>query len=134
MNEPTADDLSRDLAADMATCDAATGGPWIDMGDTEPYAGQVIATPGGKSLTVVFDSPEMDDRPDDRRFAVEAREGWPAAIRRALAAEAILDAPLVALFADGRQPTTNERHLLHLLSWREKEAAEAKTKKAEGAS
>ena len=29
-------------------------------------------------------------------------------------------------FADGRQPTENERHLSNLLSWRQKEAAEAK--------
>lgn len=29
-------------------------------------------------------------------------------------------------FADGRKPTDNERHLMNLMSWRQKEAAEAK--------
>lgn len=37
----------------------------------------------------------------------------------------IISTPRTALFADGRQPTTNERHLLNLLDWRTKEAAEA---------
>ena len=39
---------------------------------------------------------------------------------------AILEAPQTMLFADGRQPTENERHLSNLLSWRQKEAAEAR--------
>ena len=49
-----------------------------------------------------------------------------AGLRRALVAEAILDAPLVALFADGREPSENERCLLNLLSWRERKAVQAK--------
>jgi hypothetical protein len=34
--------------------------------------------------------------------------------------------PTAVVFADGREPTTNERHLLNLLSWREREAIENK--------
>lgn len=55
-----------------------------------------------------------------------AYAGTVSAIRRALHAEAILNAPREMLFADGREPTKNERHLLNLLSWREKESADAK--------
>jgi hypothetical protein len=33
-------------------------------------------------------------------------------------------------FFDGREPTDNERHLLNLLSWREKENAEMKAELA----
>lgn len=39
--------------------------------------------------------------------------------------ETILHAPRVALFADGREPTTNERHLLNLLEWRMRETRHA---------
>lgn len=40
--------------------------------------------------------------------------------------QSILDQPVVMLFADGREPTRNERHLRNLLAWRMKEAEEAK--------
>lgn len=85
MNEPTPDDLRRDLEGDLNFLDAM---------------------PFGRGTG-----------PDARRMA----------IRRAIHAEAILNAPAVVMFADGREPTRNERHLINLLSWREKEAAEAKT-------
>jgi len=39
---------------------------------------------------------------------------------------AVLTAEPVMHFADGRQPSENERHLYNLLSWREKEAEQAK--------
>lgn len=35
---------------------------------------------------------------------------------------AVLDDPTPMVFADGREPTTNERHLRNLLSWRDLEA------------
>jgi len=44
--------------------------------------------------------------------------------------QAILDQPVTMLFADGREPTRNERHLRNLLSWRMKEAEEAKAEAA----
>jgi DNA anti-recombination protein RmuC len=37
---------------------------------------------------------------------------------------------VTAMFADGREPSENERHLLNLLSWREREAREAKADNA----
>lgn len=39
---------------------------------------------------------------------------------------ATFTAPSPMLFADGREPTTNERHLANLLSWREAEARQMK--------
>ena len=68
----------RDLAEDLAICEAATPGPW-KVADTTEW-------------TYVLD--EDDDivgaceRAVDADFTAEAREGWPAAIRRAQAAEA----------------------------------------------
>ncbi len=41
----------------------------------------------------------------------------------------ILEAPQIALFADGREPTENERHLLNLLSWRQQEAVDARAER-----
>lgn len=38
----------------------------------------------------------------------------------------IIDKPRVMLFADGREPTKNERHLVNLLEWRELESRRAK--------
>lgn len=64
-------------------------------------------------------------------------EGWPAAVRLAFTARkeadqlreqiAALTAEPVMHFADGRQPTENERHLFNLLSWREAEARQLHT-------
>lgn len=129
--EPTAEDRRRDLAADLATCDAATGGDWFAWVREE-----VPASMGGQPYgnvqgprRVCVDRAELF-APADAVFMAAARYGWPAAIRRLMWAEAILDAPRVALFADGREPTTNERHLLNLLEWRAKEAAEAKAEVA----
>ena len=203
MTEPTDKDLSRDLAADLLGCAAATQGPWfypIPNCKTIESVGAVrkgVTRAVAKSLLSFKSSDQCEA---DARMIAASREGWPAAIVRAQAAEAfkawvhawldgagvphdpepehtaqhgcrisgrmrfllsrattaeadlaetqqwlsesdaaadraearvkeleaIVNAPAVALFADGREPTQNERHLLSLLSWREKEAAEAK--------
>lgn len=52
----------------------ATPGTWIDMGDTEPWPGTVVAT-DGIGVTPVCIDPEADDRPADR--------AWIAAIHNA---------------------------------------------------
>lgn len=49
-----------------------------------------------------------------------------AALARAEAAEAIINAPREMLFADGREPTTNERHLFNLLTWAQHECRKQK--------
>lgn len=55
-----------------------------------------------------------------------AVERTKAILRRALYAEAILNAPRVMLFADGREPTKNERHLFNLLTWAQHECRKQK--------
>jgi hypothetical protein len=42
------------------------------------------------------------------------------------AARAALEASRKMLFADGREPTENERHLFNLLTWRDAEATDLK--------
>ena len=106
--QPTAEDLARDLAADLALCEQHAT---VARFNWAQAMGQSVREPSGTGY------PE---------FAWTAPLIALAACRRALAAEAILDAPQTALFADGREPTTNERHLLNLLSWREREATQAK--------
>ena len=72
---------ARDLEADLAICEAATPGPYR-IKPCECGCGRVLL-----SITLT------DGRflPEDARFIAEAREGWPYAIRRALAAEAEVD-------------------------------------------
>ena len=71
-------DKLRNLQADLAICEAATPGPWkVDKSLIEI---------DGYTLFISYCA-----TPRDLRFAVEAREGWPHAIRRALAAEAEID-------------------------------------------
>jgi len=77
----------RDLSADLALCEAATPGPLYAKNEEWP---------GNANLRYWVDN--QDDgigcfvRYEDAKFAAEAREGWPYAIRRAIAAEAELDA------------------------------------------
>lgn len=55
------------------------------------------------------------------RQAVEEWDGLHTAELFTLIMEKTGERP-VAVFADGRKPTDNERHLIHLLAWREQEA------------
>jgi hypothetical protein len=71
----TPEDMRRDVAADLALCEAARTGPytvrWHPGGlDIEPLAG-------------ALDEPAWE-------MMVASREGWPAAIRRTLDAEDLL--------------------------------------------
>lgn len=65
----------RDLAADLVLCEAATPGPW-----TVKY-NDFLYDANGELLAEL-----MGDGANDAIFT-EAREGWPHAIRRAMAAE-----------------------------------------------
>jgi len=70
---------ARDLEADLAICEAATPGPWIIEGSNvicRGYTLMIVAYAGSQN---------------DISFIAEAREGWPYAIRRAMAAEAEID-------------------------------------------
>lgn len=93
-------EIKRDLAADLAVCEAATPGPWRYSSRDDDDCGRFI-DPNGDSVMDFGHSPDIDDQTasggfppsgDDSVFIEEAREGWPHAIRRAIAAETKLDA------------------------------------------
>jgi hypothetical protein len=65
----------RDLNVDLAICNAATPGPWIDNGNE-------IVTESNRFVGIAG---ALTD--EDNQFIAEARTGWPHAIERALAAE-----------------------------------------------
>lgn len=94
-----------DLDAVEALANAATPGPWIDMGDTDVYAGEVRCA---EPYTAVCRDPEMDDRPNDRAFIAAARTLVPemAAEIRALRARV---ATLEAENCELRATLANER-------------------------
>lgn len=69
-------ETKRDLHADLAICDAATAGEWKFNGN------EVVVT----SNPLVGIAGAMGE--EDCEFIAEARQGWPEAIRRAIAAEA----------------------------------------------
>jgi hypothetical protein len=75
--------MKRDLKADLKFCDRATQGPWRH--EWNPDYSEIYA-PG-------FDNPTpiilVGHDPHDADFIVQAREGWPHAIERALKAEAL---------------------------------------------
>lgn len=71
----------RDLKADLKFCDRATPGPWRH--EWNPNCSEVYA-PGVDTPIVL-----VGHDPHDAEFIVQAREGWPHAIERALKAEAL---------------------------------------------
>lgn len=91
---------NRDLHADLAICEAATVGPWI----YSDWPGSVnVVTPSRRIITSVYG---MDAHEANARgiFIAAARTGWPHAIERALAAEALVKSH----GPDGRNYTNRE--------------------------
>lgn len=83
---PTAADMSRDAAADMAACEAATPGPWRPEPCAEDLHGEALWSlwhRGECALMEGADRPRTLDEPPDILFARTAREAMPAWIRRA---------------------------------------------------
>lgn len=82
----------RDLHVDLAICDAATAGPWEwkegewrELGRiTSPS--WVVCSFGNEETYYPSAGAEPND--EDIAFIAESRQGWPEAIRRAIAAEA----------------------------------------------
>lgn len=72
-------ETKRNLHADLALCDAATPGPWESADTTDGF---YILDADDYVLAATL------ERASDATFILEAREGWPEAIRRAIAAEA----------------------------------------------
>ena len=71
----------RDLKADLKFCNRATQGPWRH--EWNPNYSEVYAPGVDKPIILVGHDPH------DAEFIVQAREGWPHAIERALKAEAL---------------------------------------------
>jgi len=79
----------RDLEADLAICEAATPGPWVGCQDAVSNSplNWICQMYEGEGATAIH----FDNHEANARFVANAREGWPYAIRRALAAEAEID-------------------------------------------
>ena len=71
----------RDLKADLKFCDRAPQGPWRH--EWNPDCSEIYAPGVDKPIILVGHDPY------DADFIVQAREGWPHAIERALKAEAL---------------------------------------------
>ena len=74
----------RDLKADLKVCEKATPEPW--RCERNPDYSEIYA-PGVDTPSPLIIVMGLD--PHDADFIVQAREGWPHAIERALKAEAL---------------------------------------------
>ncbi len=142
----------RDLEKDLALCEAATPGPWKDepaegpwsQGITgprgaawvfldghghfprvnrpnDPEVSLLAGGPVGSAVCLLYEGGEID-----AAFIAAAREGWPEAIRRAMAAEAEVerlkrritqlaeDPPFPESEVTDRPPTTPDKHEVDL--------------------
>jgi hypothetical protein len=77
----TAEDLARDLAADLALCEAAPPGPWLDLFAGSTGQQRYVAPAGWREMPVLYSYCPPHAA---LSMACAAREGWPAAIRLAL--------------------------------------------------
>ena len=95
---PTAEELDRDLHADLELCNNATPEPWVRI----PYGGDWKNSVACLRIAHPLDDKECVDwcyrqsehvvsgwmvKPGNVTFITTSRTGWPIAIRRALAAE-----------------------------------------------
>ena len=82
--------MKRDLMKDLELCNEATPGPWVICDwDTDVCGG--IITPDTQEVVIEaedWDMPVKVKR-EDADFIVQAREGWPHAIERAIKAESL---------------------------------------------
>lgn len=104
---PIEDDLRRDLAADLALCETATRPPW-EVRPEGGWEGDPLVRPRcivrprpdligrypahmhGEAFREDFVCPAHNMSVADLHAIAASRTAWPAAIRRALAAEALL--------------------------------------------
>lgn len=108
----------RDADADLAICNAATPGPWFADGGGMCVGVSQGTCPQDRGVSIVDDT----TTPNAKLIAAsrEALPYWIAEAKRLRAIVPFTNSEMV--FADGREPTTNERHLFNLLTWREHEA------------
>ena len=84
----------RDLIADLKICNKATSGPWLIADEPEVIIENTFSSP------ILFSAVAFEDdlgaskvealKTEDLDFILQAREGWPHAIERALYAEELV--------------------------------------------
>lgn len=80
----------RDLKADLELCNKATSGPWIEGTDLSEV---IIQNAEGEEvlLAVWYDNVKwVGIREENLNLFLQAREGWPHAIERAIKAELLV--------------------------------------------
>lgn len=82
----------RDLIKDLEICNKASEGPWEYKEMTSKKARRGNGTAGYVAYKVCHNGNHLGfyHTPEDAKFVVAAREGWPKAIRRAILAEAVV--------------------------------------------
>lgn len=89
--KPSEDDLRRDLAADLLAFGRAAPGPWSHSPQKgipgHCYVAQVWDR-DGETLAAIEPTDQEEGASAVAAFVAAARDGWPAAVRRALFAEA----------------------------------------------
>ena len=82
----------RDLKADLELCNRATPGPWKEQGTSVQEWCIVSESTGDTVVGADYrDGPWVCITAEDADFVIEAREGWPHAIERAIKAEKQLE-------------------------------------------
>jgi hypothetical protein len=81
--------LRRDLQKDLELCNAATPGPWFSPWDNEETLDCFTSVATDEAVIEIdwYDGSHLVVTEEDARFIVQAREGWPHAIERALELE-----------------------------------------------
>ncbi len=78
----------RDLKAGLELCNKATPGPWKEQGTSVQEWCIVSESTGDTVVGADYrDGPWVRITAEDADFVIEAREGWPHAIERAIKAE-----------------------------------------------
>ena len=113
MDKPTAEDLARDLEADLAVCEKAPPPPWVktQIGHFEgnpDWCEYEVVSPEGPVCGNQSCYPPPASHVEMDMIAA-ARSGWPAAIRRARAAEAEVERLRKELYAIADQPLNDDQ-------------------------
>ncbi|MCG7406757.1 hypothetical protein MH117_04945 [Paenibacillus sp. ACRRX] len=75
----------RNLVEDLVICDAATPGPWIWWGYGESIGDGIRSI--NQKILMADDNKLVIVNKENINLMVEARQGWPEAIKRAISAE-----------------------------------------------
>ena len=84
--------MKRDLKADLELCNRATPGPWFAMKGDADIEGLIVTNSAGEMVLAEtwYDGPLTAITQENLDMFVQAREGWPHAIERAIKAETLV--------------------------------------------